>query len=795
MNSEVLVKFKGDTKDLETSTKKVQTDADKMKKNLTRVADGINAAFAVVATSIAAMGAALVGIGKQALTEYSNYEQLVGGVETLFKAGEKDIKNFAKKYGMSIEEASKNTYALEGAIETVMMNARNAYKTAGVSANEYMEGVNSFAASLLQATSGSAVEAADIADMAFQDMADNANKMGTSMSAIQNAYQGFAKQNYTMLDNLKLGYGGTKTEMERLLKDAEKLSGVKYDISNLADVYTAIHVIQEEMGITETTAKEAASTISGSTNMMKAAWKNVLVAIADGNQEIGPAINDFVDTVIIVLQNILPRVKEIMSGLKDAIIHVWEEVIPMIEEEYPEFKPFINAMQWIVDNGKIVVATLIAIKAAMAISNAVSTISKGITAFKKLSDTVKVGKGIMAAFNVVLSMNPIGLIVTAIAALVAGFIYLWNTSDEFREFWINLWEGIKNACGSAIDGISNFINNAKNFISTTLENIKTTINNVVNAVINFFVSIPTKISEIIGKAVQFVNELPRRCGEALGMLLGHIANFFVNLYRWFTEELPLIIDNAIQWFRELPGKIWDALVNAANAIGEWVEDTKNKAIDAGKTFLDNVITFFRELPGKIWDWLTKAIDNVKQWFIDMKDKAIKGAQEFLDNVINGIKELPEKMKKAGSDMINGLWGGITEKWDNLKGKVNDFKNGVIDGFKKTFQIKSPSRVMKQEIGVNLGLGVIEGLDDTRNKLQNEIGLMSNDVMSGLNINPNAINTSISPQLIGNANTHISPQINVVVNNSIEQDPLGQMVNNIKTFSGGAKNDYNYGMGN
>lgn len=197
------------------------------------VLKGVGVAMGAV---VVAAGAAAVKLGKEVVAAYADYEQLVGGVDTLFKDSSAAVQSYAA----------------------------NAFKTAGMSANEYMETVTSFSASLIQSLGGDTAKAAKAADTAIIDMSDNANKMGTSISSIQDAYQGFAKQNYTMLDNLKLGYGGTKTEMERLLSDAEKLSGQKYDISNLNDVYAAIHVIQTEMGITGTTAKEATETISGS---------------------------------------------------------------------------------------------------------------------------------------------------------------------------------------------------------------------------------------------------------------------------------------------------------------------------------------------------------------------------------------------------------------------------------------------------------------------------------------------------------------------------------------------------
>lgn len=267
----------------------------------------ISGAFGKIGTAAlkvgAAVGAAAVTAGtaitKMAVSAYADYEQLVGGVDTLFK-----------------ESSAK-----------VQAYANNAYKTAGLSANEYMETVTSFSASLLQSLGGDTAKAADAANVAITDMADNANKMGTSMEMVQNAYQGFAKQNYTMLDNLKLGYGGTKEEMQRLLKDAQKLSGVKYDMSNLNDVYQAIHVIQTELGITGTTAKEASATISGSFASMKSAWQNLLVGIADGNQNLDQLFVNLWDGIVTVGENVIPRIGTTFQSLGKLITKIIPQTI------------------------------------------------------------------------------------------------------------------------------------------------------------------------------------------------------------------------------------------------------------------------------------------------------------------------------------------------------------------------------------------------------------------------------------------------------------------------------------
>ena len=238
------------------------------------------------ALTAAAIAKAIGDIAKASISAYADYEQMVGGVETLFGINGKSLEEYAADAGKTVDQISDKYNSLVNAQSIVFDNAKKAYKTAGVSATQYMDTATSFAASLISGLKGDTETAAKLVDLAILDMSDNANKMGTDMASIQNAYQGFAKQNYTMLDNLKLGYGGTQSEMKRLLRDAQKLSGQKYNIKNLNDIIEAIHVIQDEMEITGTTQKEASETISGSWNATKAAWDNLLTGLSDGNADI-----------------------------------------------------------------------------------------------------------------------------------------------------------------------------------------------------------------------------------------------------------------------------------------------------------------------------------------------------------------------------------------------------------------------------------------------------------------------------------------------------------------------------
>ena len=289
---------------------KLGVDDDDLEKGLDKAKSAVGAAGKAMAAGFAAAAAGATALVAQSVNAYKDYEQLVGGVETLFS----------------------NLEGTVSAAPAVLAKANEAFKTAGMSANQYMETVTSFSAALISSLEGDYDKAAEISDMAITDMADNANKMGTDMQSIQNAYQGFAKQNYTMLDNLKLGYGGTKEEMERLLKDAQKFSGIKYDISNLSDVYEAIHVVQEQMGIAGATADEAEKTIEGSLNRLSGAWQNLVAGFANKDADLGKLIEDVVSSAQVALNNLLPAIETAIDGVISGI----EGLAPIISGRLPE---------------------------------------------------------------------------------------------------------------------------------------------------------------------------------------------------------------------------------------------------------------------------------------------------------------------------------------------------------------------------------------------------------------------------------------------------------------------------
>lgn len=368
--------------EMDDGSRKALSFGDVLKANL--ASDVIVSGIKAMASAIKEAAAALVDLGKQSIQGFAEQEQLIGGVDTLFKESSAQVQQYAN----------------------------DAYKTAGLSANDYMETVTSFSASLLQSLGGDTAAAAQKADQAITDMSDNANKMGTDMQSIQNAYQGFAKANYTMLDNLKLGYGGTKQEMERLLTDAEKFSGIKYDISSYADIVDAIHVVQTEMGITGTTAKEAATTIQGSANSMKSAWSNLLTGMSNENLDLDKLVQNVVDSVGTYADNLLPRLQTMLPRFAEGMTQLVNGLVPYVG---PAMEMLLPAL--VQGVGGLVSGIVQALPAAVeAISAVVPMLVEQLTLL--LPQIVSAGIDIIAALASGIGENLPALIPAAVDAII-----------------------------------------------------------------------------------------------------------------------------------------------------------------------------------------------------------------------------------------------------------------------------------------------------------------------------------------------------------------------------------------
>lgn len=432
-------------KELGNVEKEMTSSGSKMSTAFSSLGSKAGAALKVglVAAGTAAV-AGTVALVKNAVSQFADYEQLVGGVDTLFKNASGQVQQYAA----------------------------DAFKTAQLSANEYMSTVTSFSASLIQSLGGDTNKAAKYADQAIIDMADNANKMGTSMEMIQNAYQGFAKQNYTMLDNLKLGYGGTKTEMERLLADAEKISGIHYEIGNFADMTAAIHVIQESLGITGTSAKEAASTVTGSFNMMKSAWNNLIVGMGDKNADMATLMNNFVESAGTAAENLIPVIFQALSGIGDLITRlapiIIEKLPTLLETLIPQFiNVVVQLATAIITNLPMIMTTLL---------------NGFLAAFPTLITAIieTLPQLITSIIEFLTNPETIGLLVAAAVELFFGLVVavpqiLGALIGAFGNLVGNLWENIKRMFGAFAGSFGNFIGgifkNAINGVLTFIENI------------------------------------------------------------------------------------------------------------------------------------------------------------------------------------------------------------------------------------------------------------------------------------------------------------------------------------
>ena len=515
---------------------------------LGKVGSGIKSAFTVGATAITGAAAAFTGLVVASVNARGELEQQIGGIETLF------------------------TNELGSASDTVIKNANNAYKTAGMSAIDYMSTATSFSASLLQSLGNDTAKAAEVTDMAITDMADNANKMGTSIESIQWAYQGFAKQNYTMLDNLKLGYGGTKEEMERLLADAQKLTGVKYDISNLSDVYEAIHVIQGELGITGTTAAEASDTLQGSFSSMQAAWNNFLSGSGD--------LSQVVDTASDVVKN---------------IVRIAGEAVPSIIENIGESLPEL------LDLGSQIINQLI--------EGIITYLPTLLESGSQISSNI-----IQGILTILPQLIPV--VLQIITQLVTAFLtYLPQIIQVGIQVISQLIIGIAQTLPQLIPQIINCI---LLIVTTLLDNIDFLIDagiqlifGLIDGIIEAIPILIDKFPEIIQKILQaIINNLPKILSMGI-KLLGKLGEGIVKAIPSLIKNIPKVITAVVNEFKKLPSKLgelgksileglWNGIKNVKNWLVEKIKGLGDVLIDAIKSVLGihSPSTVFRDEVGK-----------------------------------------------------------------------------------------------------------------------------------------------------------------------------------------------------
>ncbi len=709
----------------------------------------------------------LVNLGKTALDSVGALEQNVGGVETLFG----------------------------DTADAVIAAADRAYQTAGMSANDYMSTVTSFSASLLQSLGGNTEEAAKVADMAIIDMADNANKMGTSMDMIQNAYQGFAKQNYTMLDNLKLGYGGTKTEMERLLADAQKLTGVKYDINNLNDVYQAIHVIQEEMGVTGTTAKEASETLEGSMAAAKAAWDNFMNGSGDAGQ-LADAFATAADNIVKNLAEIIPRFAETLPALGSAIIvqipglvaaivpavlSAGQSVLKQLQDAVLNFD-FAGTADKVVqmitgfiegDGLGSLLDTLVTIFTGIVngissmlpsllpalielISYVVTSLLDQLPAILDCALELILGlaQGILAALPVLIEALPevissiVEFLISAVPRIIdAGIELLMALVDALPVIIDALVDAlpqiIKATVTALIAAAPQIAKAGIKLLGALIEAIPVivvelaeAVPDIVAAIIDVLAELPGLIgevfAEIVTDLVEWGHQMLSNASMAMSNMLSQVNSIIQELPGKIWTHLVNAVNKVIAWgqqmvsnastaasnmlskvsgiIQELPGKIWTHLVNTVNKVVAWGQQMVSNASTAASNMLSKVSSTLQQLPGKVWDYLSQAAQKVVTWGTQLAQKGAAAATQLFNSIVNGLSSLPSKMAEIGSNIVSGIWNGISSGWNWLTNKVSNLASSLLDAAKDALGINSPSKEFADEVGRWIMPGVGKGLD-------------------------------------------------------------------------------------
>lgn len=567
---------------------------------LGKVASG---GFKIFTAAAGAAASGVAAIGTAAISSYAEYEQLIGGVETLYGTELQSIEEYAASVGKTTSDVSKEYEMMLNRQNDVLNNASNAYKTAGMSANEYMDTVNGFAASLTSSLGEYEWQAAGYADMIVTDMSDNANKMGTSMESIQNAYSGFAKQNYTMLDNLKLGYGGTKTEMERLLRDAEKYAGYiegSLSIDSFADVAEAIHIVQEEMGIAGTTAKEAATTISGSMNMAKAAWSNLLTGIADDSADFDGLIDAFVDSVIAVAGNLIPRITVVLSGIGKLI----EKLLPIaldlaiqiLTDTLPELlQSGVNMIQALIRGIQENFPTIM--------DAAVDIVMLLVDSFiGMLPEILNLGLQIIVELALGIADALPELIPTIVDVLLQIVDVLIENIDLLLDAALQLIIGLTEGLIAALPAL--------------IERLPEIVMTIVETLIEY-------APELLQAALVIITMLLEGLFQYLPQLLVMLPQLVARITSTLSENAPEFIDSAIEFILSLLDGLWEGLPDLLSEIPGIVEDI----IDA---FME-IVGDFAEIGDAIIDGIWNGISAGWDWLIGK-------VKELAGDLFNGAKD-------------------------------------------------------------------------------------------------------------------------------------------------------------
>lgn len=599
-----------------------------------------------IGVGLAAGAAAFSAVSVAAVKNYAEYEQLVGGVETLFGTGGKSLEEYAQSVGKSVEDASEEFNKLQSAQGAVMEHSRNSFKETGLSANAYMETITSFSASLIQSLGGDTQKAAEVGHKAVVDMSDNANKMGTNIQDIQNAYQGFAKQNYTMLDNLKLGFGGTKEEMQRLLKEAEKISGIHYNIDSFADVVEAIHVMQESMGIAGTTAKEAEKTISGSIGMMKAAWTDLLTGMADSDQDIAKLVNNVTYSFGRVLDNIIPRIQEalprVIEGLTQVLLQLSAYLPGLLQTILPA----------LIDGATQLLGALFSILPMIfniLFNTILPEVSDNFIAFldKIFSQVPPEFSGLQTAYE------NIKQIILEVASMVGEFFSSFSGADDSK----GKVDGLKDAIKGVSDFLADATGGVKDFVTWFKQG---------------GTSVDVFKSAIVGAtgawtAYKVVTSVIKGVEAARNVVLG-VSN-------------GLMIARAVKTgaLTAAEGAHAAATVAGTGAMAAF------NAVMAINPFTILIVAIGAAVAGLIWFFSQTETGkemwkNFTQWLSETWQSLVDGAGQIWQGLVDFFSNLWTSIKDTASSAWEGVQSALTSTWSSIVSAAQAVWNGLVAFF-------------------------------------------------------------------------------------------------------------------
>lgn len=710
--------------------------ADQVQQGLAGVGDGASDADSklgnLITGGLKGAGVALVGFATAAVAaggaltagvidQYAQYEQNLGGIETMFGAAGQSAEEYAASIGKTVDEAAAEYARLMQSQQTMIDYADQAYMTAGLSANEYMEQVTSFSASLLQGLEGDTVAAAEVANMAMIDMSDNANKFGTNIADIQNAYQGFAKQNYTMLDNLKLGYGGTAAEMARLVNDsgvlgdtmevtAQTINDVSFD-----KIIEAIHVVQDEMGVAGTTALEAEATISGSIGMLQASWANLLTGLGSADADVAALTGNVINSFELVVQNVTPVIENIGSGLAELGPQLGGMLEGLVESIATVIPDIINAGVGMIDGlvsgitGALPSLITALVPAAVGLvemfaNQAPALVDAGLQA------VVSLGEGIATALPTLLPLG-VEMILGVVDSIINN---LPSLLDVALQLVMALAQGVLAAVPVLVQALPGLITSLVDFLVGAIPTI-------IDAGIELLTSLVTALPEIIDAIVTALPLIIDGIVTALLEALPILMEAGIELFMALIEALPEIIIGIAEAIPQIITAVLDAIVNAIPLLIKAGIDLLMGLIGALPQIITGIVAAIPQIMNALlgavagsigsmikagYELLIGLVGNLGQAIGFIVGKV----PQIITGIVDKIKSGFGRVVSIGGDLVRGLWDGISGAAGWLMGKIRGFVDNVVGNIASFFGISSPSKVLRDEIGKFLPSGIGVGVE-------------------------------------------------------------------------------------